>query len=82
MTDGVERRVCSVVSSVFGVPLESVHASTSQATVESWDSLSHIHLVVALEAEFSVSFTPDQTLQMTSVQAICDVLHARRAGDA
>jgi acyl carrier protein len=74
MKDAVSWRVSRVLSCVFGVPPEWVSASTSQSTVESWDSLSHIHLITALEAEFSVSFTPEQTRRMTSVQAICDIL--------
>jgi acyl carrier protein len=71
-----------VLSGVFGVPLASVDGATSQGTLESWDSLSHIHLVTALEVEFSVSFTPEQALRMTSVQAICDVLRSTGTPDA
>jgi acyl carrier protein len=79
MKHDLKPRVCRVLASIFGVPLDSVDTSTSQATVEPWDSLSHIHLIVALEAEFSVSFTPEQALEMTNVQAICDVLRAKGA---
>jgi acyl carrier protein len=82
MSDGVQRRVSRVLAAVFGVSRESVDAATDQSSIESWDSLSHIHLVTALESEFSLSFTPEEVLEMTSVRAICDVVRAKGAPDA
>jgi acyl carrier protein len=76
MTLQVDARIHRVVSAVLGVPLELVDDATGQDSVDGWDSLSHIHLVVALEGEFCTTFTPEQALQMTSVHAIRDVLRA------
>lgn len=71
MNDGpVRQRIFRTVSGVLGVPLAAVDDATDQESVETWDSLAHIHLIGALEAEFGVSFTPEQSLEMTSVPSI------------
>jgi acyl carrier protein len=70
MEDGIQSRVCDVIADVLGVPRGDVSKSTSQQTVKGWDSLAHIHLIVALEAEFNVSFSIEQALELTSVPAI------------
>jgi acyl carrier protein len=38
--------------------------------------MNHLHLVVALEAEFGVSFEPEQAIELTSVQEIEQALGA------
>jgi acyl carrier protein len=63
-------RICNIIASVLGVPASQVLATTSQQTIEGWDSLAHVHLVTALEAEFGVSFSIDQALEITSVPSI------------
>lgn len=73
-------RVARVMASVFGVSAASITASTVQHEIEGWDSLSHIHLVAALEAEFEVTFTTDQALSMTSTQAILTALAEQGVG--
>jgi acyl carrier protein len=75
MTD-LTTRIRSVVAATFGIEPFAISDATSSDTVESWDSMNHIHLVVALEAEFGVSFEPEQAVELTSVRAITQALVA------
>lgn len=77
----VKDRVCLVVSEVFGVPLEQVNDETSPDTVPNWDSLQHIALIVALEAEFGVSLSPEDAVEMTSVKLMQIILAERGMAD-
>ena len=70
MTADVTTRIARVLASAFEVAPRDITDATSPDTVEGWDSLTHIHLIAALEAEFGVSFSTDQALAMTSVGAI------------
>lgn len=76
MNTGVTPRICTTIAGVLGVPPGSVSETSSQQTLDGWDSLAHIHLIMAIEAEFGVSFTPDQAIEMTSVAAIATALTA------
>jgi acyl carrier protein len=66
----MKARIVKVMSDTFGVAPSTISDTSSPETIPSWDSMNHIHLVVALEAEFGVSFDPEKALEMTSVTAI------------
>jgi acyl carrier protein len=63
-----------IVSRVFGVPLDQVTDDSSPDTIAGWDSLKHISLMLALEAEFGISLTPDDAMKMVSVDLIRGIL--------
>jgi acyl carrier protein len=67
----------NVVAQVLGIPVERITQEDCPATVESWDSLTHIKLVLALEAEFDVLFSPEDTAELLSVGAIRQMLAAK-----
>jgi acyl carrier protein len=73
-------RLHSIVSDVLGIPVGSISDNDSPSTIETWDSLRHISLVLAVEAEFGVSFSPDEAVEMMSVGLIRKILSDRGAG--
>jgi acyl carrier protein len=44
-----EETLKQVMATVLGVPVAAISESTSMDTVESWDSIKHMNLVLALE---------------------------------
>jgi acyl carrier protein len=70
MDAGLTPRIFTVVASVLGVPREALSDASSLDSIEGWDSLVHIQLIVGLEAEFGVSFGIEQALELTSIPAI------------
>ena len=63
----------------MGVPLEEINDSSSPDSIVAWESLSHINLVLALEAEFSVSLAPEDVMEMQSVGLIRTILDEKSA---
>ncbi|MBI3793125.1 MAG: acyl carrier protein [Nitrospinae bacterium] len=70
MTQSVPDRVRNVLSAVLGVPADSIGEFASPQTLEAWDSLKHMNLVLALEEEFGVSFSDEQMLEMLNFKLI------------
>jgi acyl carrier protein len=70
MTDAVLARVQRTLAQVLDLPPDRIRADTDQPSVPGWDSLHHVHLITALEAEFTVSIDPEDWLELTSVLAI------------
>jgi len=66
----IQERVCIVVSSIMNVPVESVTPKSSAATIEAWDSLKHMSLIMALEQEFNVMFDDEQLIELITVEKI------------
>jgi len=66
----MEDRVRRIMASVFGVDMAQIGVEASAQTVEQWDSLRHMNLVVALEEEFGVRFTDQQIDELLSFRLI------------
>jgi len=70
MTEYIFDQVRQIAANVFNVPLEKVTIKSSSTTIENWDSLQLLNLVLALEQEFGVQFEPEDIEQMISVELI------------
>ena len=71
-------RVRRIFSDVFQVPLDQVTPQSSPDTIETWDSLQHLNLVLALEQEFQIQFTPEEIEQLLSVELVAARLEQKR----
>ena len=67
-------RTLAIVADIFEVPLEQVLPESSPDTIETWDSLRHLNLVLALEQEFGIQFSPEEIEQLLSVELIVALL--------
>lgn len=67
-------RIRKVISDVLGVPVATVGDDASPKTIESWDSLRQMSLIVALESEFNVLFDDAVVTSLQSFGAIKSAL--------
>jgi len=70
-------RVQRIVADVLEVPLEQVKPESSPDTIETWDSLHHLNMVLALEQEFGVQFAPEEIEQLLSVELVAALLEEK-----
>jgi acyl carrier protein len=67
-------RLHRTLQAVLGVPAEALSDDASPDTIATWDSLNHLNLVLALEAEFGVALSPQDVLDLRNVGLIRTVL--------
>ena len=79
MNDQRRERVLQVVSDVFGIPIENLDEEASPDTIGEWNSLKHINLILALEAEFATSISPEEAMEMLSIGLVCMILDEKAA---
>ncbi|NQV18394.1 MAG: acyl carrier protein [Armatimonadetes bacterium] len=60
----MEDRIKNVMSAVFEIPADSIDDDSSPESIESWDSLKHMNLVVTLEEEFDITLNDDEIFEM------------------
>jgi acyl carrier protein len=72
--DTIEERVRSVIADVFGLGPGEVGAETSIETVEAWDSLQHLTVVLALEEEFDIRLDDEETIAAVSLAVITEIV--------
>jgi acyl carrier protein len=70
LTASTFEQVRSVASDIFGVPAEKVTAESSPETIENWDSMQHLNLVLAIEEKFGVQLDPEDIEQMKNIGAV------------
>jgi acyl carrier protein len=70
----MELQVKQIMSDILDVDAATVDAATSQDNTPNWDSMSQINLVIALEQEFGVSFTPGEMERLVSFPDILRIL--------
>lgn len=70
MTDANQTKLRGTAAAVLGLPETQINDETSPDTVPTWDSVTHLNLVMAIEEAFGISFTPEETMEMTSVKLI------------
>jgi acyl carrier protein len=63
-------RVKEIMSIVFEVPLESIQDDTADHSIESWDSLRHLNLILALEEAFAISIPDEEMGNLSNVPLI------------
>lgn len=76
MQDVMERIRC-IAADIFDLPVQQITSGASQDSLEQWDSLQHLNLVLALEEAFQVQFAPDEMAQMLSVDAITSLVQQK-----
>lgn len=62
------KKVLAIAADVFQVPESSLSPSSTPDTVETWDSLHHLGLVLALEQEFGIQISPEEIEQLLSIE--------------
>jgi acyl carrier protein len=65
------------VAAVLGVPESTIDEDSSTDSIKGWDSVAHLNLIMALEEAFGTSFSPEETMDMTSVKLIRLVLEEK-----
>ena len=70
-------RVLRTLSQVMDVPMERLNEDSSPDTVENWDSLKHMNLILALEEKFAVAFSDDEVIEMLSIRRIVEILEKK-----
>ena len=69
-----ETTLKQVMATLLNVEAATIGPDSSMDSIESWDSLRHMNLVLALEEEFKVSIPDDDAGSITSYKLIKLVL--------
>jgi acyl carrier protein len=75
MNEQVLSRVREIASDVLQA---DVTPDSTPETIESWDSVHHLNLVLALEEEYGFEFLPEEMDQATSVGSLALLVSAKR----
>jgi len=67
-------KIRKVVADVTHSRIEDVDENASTQTLDSWDSVAQINVIIGIENEFGVSFDVEEMYSLNSVQKIQSAL--------
>jgi len=70
LTASTLEQVRNVASDIFGIPTDKITAESSPETIENWDSMQHLNLVLAIEEKFGVQLEPEDIEEMKNIGAV------------
>jgi acyl carrier protein len=70
LTASTLQQVRSIASDILGFPADKITAESSPETIETWDSMQHLNLVLAIEEKFGVQLEPEDIEQMKNIGAV------------
>jgi acyl carrier protein len=73
----IYERLAPIFQDVFDNDDVVPHPAMTAEDVEEWDSLSHIRLVVAIEADFGVKFTTPELAKLANVGELVGLIKGK-----
>ncbi|MBI5739134.1 MAG: acyl carrier protein [Nitrospirae bacterium] len=73
----MEERIKKVLSAVFEIPADSVNDQSSPDTIQQWDSIKHMQMVIALEEEFGFQFTDEEIIELLNYSLIREIISSK-----
>jgi acyl carrier protein len=77
MTDSAEAKLTAIVRLALNLPPDMDVRRARQLSVDSWDSLAHVSMMLALEDEFNVKIPLADQMRLVSYEAIKQYLEER-----
>ena len=71
----IKEKIISAMGVVFEVDESDITEESSADTIDNWDSLRHLNLILALEEEFGVSIPDEEVGNMVNYKIIYHVIN-------
>jgi len=80
MTPSLFEQVQRIAADLFLVPPVQITAESSPETLEGWDSVQHLNLILSLEQTFQVRIDPEDMDRMQTVGQIAELVESKLSG--
>ena len=65
-----KKSIQEIIASAFEIAVDKVKEGSSMTSIPEWDSLGHIHLMVAIEEEYSMTISMEEFSDLKSIREI------------
>lgn len=73
----VEERLQEVFRNVFDDEDITIFNEMTAKDIEDWDSLMHMHLILAIEKEFDIKFTTNEIMKASNVGEFIEMIEGK-----
>ena len=76
----VFEKLQEIMATALELPAGAIREDSTMDEIEEWDSLGHVHIMVALEQAFDLYMDVDDFAELDSVPAILKYLESENVG--
>ena len=69
----MEKEIKKIMAGVFFIEESSIADNASPDTIDQWDSINHLNLIVAIEEAYDIEFTEEQMTEMLNLSLVIEV---------
>ena len=73
----MQEKVFEIIAGIMDIEVSSISIDSSPETIDSWDSLHHMRLILAIEESFSLHFNEDDITNMIDVRSILICINSK-----
>jgi acyl carrier protein len=77
MNTAIADDVIKIMVDLFNLPPGAITIDSSMETVEPWDSLQHINVVMDIEQHFGITLSTEEVVKLNSVRSIVEIIQAK-----
>ena len=70
----LEQNIIALLSDLTGIELSDLDNKASVETLEAWDSIAHINLILSIEDQYHITIDPELAADLTSVEILTKFL--------
>lgn len=77
MNTQVRQKVRRLAAELFDVPVAKITDESTPESLENWDSVQQLNLVLALQDEFGIVFEPEDFEKMRSIGQLSELVETK-----
>jgi acyl carrier protein len=74
----MEDQIKSILASVLNIDPSSINENSSSKTLEKWDSLYHMNIIIAVEEAFGITFEDEEIPGLTSFKGLATAIEKHK----
>jgi len=74
-----EAQIRQIMADLFDMDVKSISPMSGPDSIDHWDSLRHMQLVLCLEEEFTIELSDEEVMQIVDFQSILEHVQAHQA---
>ncbi len=73
----MEEKVFEIIAGIMDIEMSMISIDSSPQTIDSWDSLHHMRLILALEESLGLNFKEEDIANMMDVKTILSCINSK-----
>ena len=73
----MKEKIQNILAVLLQIEPDLIHDGFSQETVEGWDSLLQMNLIVSIEEEFGIEFNEEEALLTDGFESLCELVERK-----